>query len=232
MRRTRCPRRSRRRRAGRAAGVAAARAERGDTAPHAVGHAGRHGGGRARRAVERAKPAGSDIPKIAGGVHQLVVAEQHDERATRGAGLGLEPGDQVEDRALVVAAIEHVAGLDDDERAADPAIVVVDRTGGAQRRTRGGEVAVEIADRDQALGSRQPQRQRGDRAARGGRTGRRRRRGHRSLVVPVPSIAGERKCDQPDDLTHRPRVYASRPRRSPASAARPRRCPSGARSAR
>ena len=192
--------------AGEPPGVAAAGAERGDPAAQLRGDLDRRC--RAGDAVERVEPGRRDVAEVAGAVHQLVVAEQRDEPAARGAGLGLQPGDEIEQRVLVVAAVEHVAGLDHDEVAADPAIAIVDRAGRAQRRASAAEVAVQIADRDQPLWRRQPQRHRRERAARrerrcgrgsgraggAGRAGGDRRRG---LVVGAVAIAGRGADRQP-----------------------------------
>ena len=158
--RTRCRRRSRPRR-GRASRFAHGPpgAERGQA-----------------RAAEVVRAARRDVAEVVRGVHQLVVAEQLHDRAAGGVRLVGEAREQLEDRRLVVAAIEHVAGLHDDEVAADPVVVRVDRAGGAERGARGGQVAVEIADRDEPLRRRarhaermRRERAAGDRNRRGGR---------------------------------------------------------------
>ena len=102
---------------------------------------------------------------------------------------------------LVVAAIEHVAGLHDHELAADPAILVVDRTGRAQCTAGRRKIAMQIADRDEPLGCREPRGDLGQGAARdAGRAGslwHRWRRGCRSLLSRVSTITSDRGDDRP-----------------------------------
>jgi hypothetical protein len=203
---------------GEPAGVAAAGPQRGDPAAHDLGHLGGQRAAGARRVVEVVQPAGRHVAEVARGVHQLVVAEQLDERAAGRASLALEPRDQIEDRLLVVAAVEDVAGLHDDERAADPAVLRVDRPGSAQRGSRGAEVAVQIADRDQARRRRRAQRQRLDRARLpdgGSRRDRRDRRRsgrcgcgapRRRLISRVTTTAGGREDDRAQGCAHHARV--------------------------
>ena len=79
------------------------------------------------------------------------------ERDDLPAGLGrlvLEPIEEVEDLAIVVASVDLVSGLDDHELAADPRVVAVDGSGEAEDGARGVQIAVEIPDGDDALGGR------------------------------------------------------------------------------
>ena len=81
--------------------------------------------------------------------------------AAGAAGVALEPPQQIDHLAGVVAAIEDVAGLDQDGAAAAPAIAGVDQARGPQNRDELIVGAVDVADGDDALG-------RGDLAGRGG----------------------------------------------------------------
>ena len=65
-------------------------------------------------------PATRGVADLAHGVHQLVVAQDADQLATGGLGLAGEAVEQVGDGELGVAAVEHVAELDDDPVAPGP----------------------------------------------------------------------------------------------------------------
>ncbi len=79
-------------------------------------------------------------------VHDLVVAEQHDDLSTGRFCLGFEPHQQVEDLAQPRRAVDDVAHLDQGCVAAGPAQGLVDEAGLAEDRSERLDVSVEIAD--------------------------------------------------------------------------------------
>ena len=87
-------------------------------------------------------------------VHQFVVAQKSDELTPCSCRLRLPFIDGVEDGAVVVSAVDLVAGLDDDQSPADPSVVGVSRAREAQHATRAVEVAMQIADGNEPRGGR------------------------------------------------------------------------------
>ena len=101
--------------------------------------------------LEVAEPARRDVPEIAGRVHQLVVTVQQHHPPARGLRLTLQPEQQLEDLALAVAAIQHVARLHQHGLAARPAAVGVGQATQPQRRARGPQVTVHVPQGHHAL---------------------------------------------------------------------------------
>src|SRR2546428_831598 len=98
-----------------------------------------------------AHASGRDVARVVRCIRQLVIAEQIDPRTARGVRVGRQLVGQLEDLRFVIAAIEDVAGRNDEELAADPFVGLVDRPRRAQGRARSTEIAVQIADRDDPM---------------------------------------------------------------------------------
>ena len=100
-----------------------------------------------------------DEAKVAGHVHDLVIAEDGEERAALRGGGDAEATEEVEEAELVAAAIQDVAELDGEGGASGPgggAGAGAGAVGGRQEAGEAeggeglGEVAVEVADGDEA----------------------------------------------------------------------------------
>ena len=92
-----------------------------------------------------------DVAQVAGDVHRLVVAEDGDDLAPGGRGLALELLEVADDPQRLGPAVGDVAELDEGRLAARPAVGGVDQPGVAGDGEPGGIIAVEVADRDDAL---------------------------------------------------------------------------------
>ena len=81
----------------------------------------------------------------------LVISEEHVQRAAGRFRLVLQPEHELEDRAIVRPPPDQIAHLDDDQAAADPRIARIRRAGEAKSAARGLDVRVQIADGDEPL---------------------------------------------------------------------------------
>jgi hypothetical protein len=113
---------------------------------------------RQRRFSEIAKAVVGHVAEVAAHVHHFVVAVECAKRAAGFFGALFHFLEQIQDFRLVVAAIEDVAGLNDDQLSADPFVFFVDRAGQTQRAARGRDVAVHVAERDDSVESRESER--------------------------------------------------------------------------
>ena len=80
------------------------------------------------RVRERAFAARGHITKVELRVHDLVVAHERDDLAPGALSVRLQLLEEVDDLPVVVAAIDRIARLGDDELAADPGVLVIDRS--------------------------------------------------------------------------------------------------------
>ena len=99
---------------------------------------------------ERRIGRGRDVPELVQQVHHLVVAEQRLDPSAGALGLVLEPHQEVERLPHLGAAVEDVAGLHEDRRAARPLPLGVDEARGLQNFDELIERAVDVADGDDA----------------------------------------------------------------------------------
>lgn len=108
----------------------------------------------ARPGGELPEALGRGEAEVAGDVHDLVVPHDGEERAALAGGGDGEAADEVEEAYLVAAAVEDVAELDGEGGAGGPGGGVVgrDEAGEAEGGEGLGEVAVEVADGDEAGG--------------------------------------------------------------------------------
>jgi len=88
-----------------------------------------------------------------------VVAVEHMHCSAGPGGLTGQPIEQIEDLELITAPVYLITGLYHDQTSADPVIVIIDGAGDCERPAGGGEVSVEIADRDDPLCSREARRE-------------------------------------------------------------------------
>ena len=91
-----------------------------------------------------------DVTQVAEDVHDLVVAEQHDDLAALLRGLLLEVHQQTGDLGGAGAAVEEVAGLHQDRVAADPIVLLIDQPHLAQDLAHAVVGAVDVADGNDA----------------------------------------------------------------------------------
>jgi hypothetical protein len=103
----------------------------------------------ARKVGEGREALRRNVAKVEAGVHQLVIAVEHDQLTARLVRLDLELLEHVEHFAVLVSAVQLIAGLHDREIFADPAIVAVDGAGQPERGAQGVQVTVDIADGDE-----------------------------------------------------------------------------------
>ena len=146
-----------------------------------------HGAAGRERAAARSPPkslhaAGRDVAEVARRVHQLVVADRAGRPRRRrpcASPSSLSSRSMICDSSSPRSSTSPVCTTT--SVAADPVVLVVDRAGGAQRRARRREIAVEIADRDDAAAAR---------AATFSRDRRERARCCRRRRSPAPAVPG------------------------------------------
>jgi hypothetical protein len=91
------------------------------------------------------------VTKVAFHVHELVIAEQCVVCAAGCRRLYAQLFEEVQDRLLLVAAIELVSRLHDDQLAPDPTVVAVDSARESKRTSCNLEVAMDIPERYDSL---------------------------------------------------------------------------------
>ncbi len=149
------------------------------------------------QARERGRRAGGHVPKIEGGVHDLVVAKHRDELSPGRRRLRFEPLGEVEDGAVIVPPVDFVPRLNHHERASNPVIRGVDRPRQTKRPSRMVEVPVKIADRDQPS-RRRARDSRGERRDLRARQRRERKLGRSGLTVLLPDLRASGRGGQGD----------------------------------
>src|SRR5690606_3463651 len=85
-----------------------------------------------------------------------MVAVENVHRATATRGLPREPFEEAQDLGFIVATIELVADLNQDETAANPSVLVVDRPSCFQSFASRRQVAVQVTNRNDALSAGKP----------------------------------------------------------------------------
>ena len=80
--------------------------------------------------------------------HHFVIANERVDRPADLSRPALEIEDEVQNLALIVAAADEIAQLDDGQRAANPLVASVNRTGRAQSKPQGTDIGVNVADGD------------------------------------------------------------------------------------
>ena len=159
----------------------------------------------AAQAAKRRKPAGSHVPHVALDVEELVIAVQYVHGATGSCRRLAQALEQVEDLELAFSAIELVAGLHHDELAANPPVAGVDRAAEPERPPGRLEVAVEVADRNQAR-----------------RSGLAQRRDAVRLRSPAAEQTGDDQRGEHLQCSHRCLAKSNRTRTAPVPCASPR----------
>ena len=94
---------------------------------------------------------GGHITQVAGDVHGLVIADERDDLAVGAQRFALQPHEVLDNLERVRAAVDDVAGLHQDSVPADPAAFTVNQSRGASNVSPGSEVAVQVANRNNAM---------------------------------------------------------------------------------
>jgi len=100
------------------------------------------------RVLKILKTSGSGVTQIEGRVQQLVIPVQNVDSASRTGGFFGEANEQIQDGLLSVTAVHLITRLHQNELAADPVILVIDRTGQLEGPAGGLEISVQVADGD------------------------------------------------------------------------------------